>query len=228
MKKAVVLLSGGLDSATTLFIARHKKYKCYPLIFDYGQRHKKEIKLAGKIAGAAGLKGTVLNISLPWKRSALLDKKQRIPKKRTPGKIPSTYVPARNTVFLSFALSFAEAISAEKIFLGVNSVDYSGYPDCRENFLKAFDKVIEKGTKAGIEGRNISVEAPLLFMTKKEIIKKGTSLKVPYELTWSCYEGKKYPCNMCDSCIIRKKGFEDAGIMDPFKKYEKRKKRIAS
>lgn len=222
-KKAVVLLSGGLDSATTLFIAKAKGHKCYPLIFDYGQRHKRELESAKAISRAAGFKYKVLKIDLPWQGSSLLDKNKKLPKRRSFKKIksgiPSSYVPARNTIFLSFALSFAEALGARKIFIGANAIDYSGYPDCRSSFFKAFDNVIKQGTKAGSEGRRISVETPLLNKTKKDIISEGSRLRVPYKYTWSCYEGKAYPCGVCDSCIIRKKGFEDAGIKDPLVSY---------
>lgn len=219
-KKAVVLLSGGIDSSTALYIARDMGYECFPLIFDYGQRHGRELDSAKRIAKAAGFKSRVLRIKLPWEGSALLDKKEKLPKrrKREIGKdIPPTYVPARNTVFLSYALSYAEAIGAQGIFIGANFVDYSGYPDCRPQFLRAFEAVIRKGTKAGAEGRRINIEAPLLFKTKAQIIKRGLRLKVPYEYTWSCYKGDARPCNVCDSCVIRRKGFREAGIDDPLK-----------
>ena len=220
--KAVVLLSGGIDSATTLFIAIEKGYQCYPLIFDYGQRHRRELESAKRISRAAGCSEKVLKINFPWKGSSLLDKAMPLPKRRPLKKIkriPSTYVPARNTIFLSFAAGFAEAIGAEKIFIGVTSVDYSGYPDCRKPFLSAFQSVLREGTRAAKKKR-IAIEAPFLFKRKAEIIKEGMRLKVPYEYTWSCYEGKSAPCGVCDSCIIRKKGFKEAGIKDPLVRYE--------
>jgi len=220
-KNAVVLLSGGLDSATTLFMAKKRGYRCHCLIFDYGQRHKREIEMAKKISRLAGCKYKFSRITLPWKGSALLDKKIALPKQRSlkviPKEVPSSYVPARNTIFLSFALSFAEAIGAQKIFIGANAVDFSGYPDCRGPYFKAFEKVAKIGTKAGIKGRRISIETPLLSMTKSQIVKKGLKLKVPHKYTWSCYEGKKRPCGICDSCIIREKGFKDARAEDPLK-----------
>lgn len=222
-KKAVVLLSGGIDSATTLFMAKDRGYKCYPLIFDYGQRHRRELKSAKKMSEVAGYKYRILKIELPWKGSSLIDRRKNLPRKRClkemPRYIPSSYVPARNTIFLSFALSYAEAIGAHKIFMGANSIDFSGYPDCRKRFFRAFQRVIREGTKIGVSGRQVSVEAPLLFKSKSQIIKEGVQLKVPYEYTWSCYEGKDRPCGYCDSCIIRKKGFEDAGIKDPLAEY---------
>lgn len=217
-KKAVVLLSGGIDSATALFMARDRGYACYPLVFDYGQRHKKEIESAKKISGLAGCAARVLKIELPWKGSSILDKDKRLPRNRAlkdiKKGIPSSYVPARNTIFLSFALSYAEAIGADKIFIGANSVDFSGYPDCRGPFLEAFGNVIREGTKAARENRRISLEAPLLFKTKAQIIKEGMRRNVPYEHTWSCYEGKGRPCGVCDSCVIRREGFRKAGIKD--------------
>ena len=218
-KKAVVLLSGGIDSTTTLYAAKKRGYDCHCLIFDYGQKHKKEIGCAERISKQAGCKYRILRILLPWKGSSLIDKRKNLPKGRSfkemAKAIPSSYVPARNTIFLSFALSLAEAIGAGKIFIGANSIDYSGYPDCRDSFLRAFQNVIREGTKTAKEGGKISIEAPLLFMTKSEIIKEGVRLKVPYGSTWSCYEGLKRPCGRCDSCVIRKRGFEEAWLLDP-------------
>lgn len=221
MKKAVVLLSGGVDSSTVLYIAKKRGYDCFPLVFDYGQRHKRELCSAERIARSAGFKPRTLRISLPWKGSALLDEKKNLPASRTVERIgrdiPATYVPARNTIFLSYALSYAEAIGARKIFIGANAVDFSGYPDCRRPFLTAFEEVIKRGTKAGVEGKKITIDAPLLFKTKSQIIEEGARLDVPYKYTWSCYGGKRTPCGVCDSCMIRKKGFEKAGIEDPIK-----------
>jgi len=208
MKKAVVLLSGGLDSSTTLFYAKDKGYDCYGLIFDYGQRHKKEIQSAIKIAKIAKIPYQTVKIKLPWKGSALLDKNIKIPKSRSLSDmskdIPSTYVPGRNTIFLSFAFSYAEAIGADAIFIGANAIDYSGYPDCRPEYLKSFQEVIKKASV----NRGIKIEAPLIKMTKPQIAKLAIKLKVPVDLTWSCYSGGKEPCGVCDSCILRKKAFE--------------------
>ena len=241
---AVVLLSGGLDSATTLYYAKSKGYNCRCLIFDYGQRHGREIQSAREIARRAGCKWQLIKISLPWKGSSLLDGTMRIPKStnvilrpegpkdlkrsfpftsfrvRMTRHIPHTYVPARNIIFLSFALSCAEAAGARTIFIGANAVDYSGYPDCRPEFFRAFDKVIRTGTKAGTQGcrdtrAQIKVEAPLMRKSKREIVKLAARLGVPLQLTWSCYKGGKRPCGDCDSCILRARGFEGANISDP-------------
>ncbi|MFH1389353.1 MAG: 7-cyano-7-deazaguanine synthase QueC [Candidatus Margulisiibacteriota bacterium] len=208
--KAVVLLSGGLDSTTTLYYALDKGYACQVLIFDYGQRHKKELRSAVAVAKLAKVPYQILKIKLPWKGSSLLDKKMPIPKSRIPvspftsaSNIPSTYVPARNTIFLSFALSLAEAIGAKAIFIGANALDYSGYPDCRPEYYQAFQKVIEKGIKAS----RIKIVTPLIDLTKAEIIKLGRKLGAPLEMTWSCYQGGKEPCGVCDSCRLRDKGF---------------------
>ena len=214
MKKAVVLLSGGLDSATTLYFAKAKGYNCECLIFDYGQRHRREIESAKKIARTAGADYRIIKIGLPWKGSALLDRKLAVPKggARAGNGIPSTYVPARNTIFLSFAVSYAEAIGAKAIFIGANAVDFSGYPDCRPGYYKVYNELIARGTKAGAA---IKIHTPLIGMTKSEIIKIGNKLGVPYEYTWSCYAGGARPCLKCDSCVIRTKGFKEAGIKDP-------------
>jgi len=218
-KKAVVLLSGGLDSATTLYWALDRGYKAFCLIFDYDQRHKREIEQAKKISRKANCKYKVVKIELPWKGSSLLDRKVPIPENRGFSEmakgIPSTYVPARNTIFLSMALSFAEAIGAEEIFIGAHQFDSSGYPDCRPEFYKAFGEVIKMGTKAGHDKRDISIKQPLINRTKTQIVKIGSRLNDPFELTWSCYRGGKYPCGRCDSCRLRAKGFKEAGLSDP-------------
>jgi len=236
-KRAVVLLSGGLDSATTLYLARQNGFRTDCLIFDYGQRHKKEIESARRIAQSAGCKAQIVKIKLPWKGSALLDGKIKIPlvtkSVRKPprrgqsqcaslpggdkvtSKIPSTYVPGRNIIFLSFALSFAEAIKAKAIFIGAHIQDYSGYPDCRPEFLRAFDKVISCGTKSGAQNERIKIHAPLIRKNKLEIIRLAVKLGVPLGLTRSCYRGGKIPCGKCDSCYFRAKGFLEAGIDDP-------------
>lgn len=207
MKKAIILLSGGLDSTTTLYYAKSKDFTCHALIFDYDQRHKREIKSAVLIAKGAKVPYQILKIKLPWGGSSLLDKKVKVPNSRSLKEmskdIPSTYVPARNTIFLSFALSFAEAVGAEAIFIGANAVDFSGYPDCRPSFYKAFHKMIKEGTKAG----KIKIYTPLIKMTKEEIVRLGRKLGAPLESTWSCYEGGEEPCMVCDSCKLRKKGF---------------------
>lgn len=211
-KKCIVLLSGGLDSTTTLYFAKHKGYKCHALIIDYGQRHKKEVKVAVSVAKQAKVPYKLIKISLPWKGSSLIDKSKMMPEYRpltSIGRgIPSTYVPARNTIFLSFALSYAEAIGAEAIFIGANAIDFSGYPDCRPNYYKAFQRVIRTGTKA----KTIKVLTPLINMVKSEIIRLGISLGAPIDKTWSCYKGGSRPCGVCDSCKLRAKGFKEVGI----------------
>ena len=202
MKQAIVLLSGGLDSATTLYYALKKGYLCRALIFNYGQRHRRELRSAVAVARRESVAYRVLRIKLPWQGSSLLDKKKRIPinRKQFAG-IPSTYVPARNIIFLSFALSYAEAVGAGAIFIGAHSVDYSGYPDCRPEFFRAFEKVIQTGTKK----KKIKILVPLLKMSKVQILKLAKKLNVPVEKTWSCYAGGRAPCGVCDACMIRQK-----------------------
>ncbi len=206
MKKAIVLLSGGMDSAVTLFIAKKIGYKTSCLTFDYGQRHKKEILFAKKLAKAAKSQCTVLKIRLPWKKSALLDKNIKVPENRKfldKENIPLTYVPARNTIFLSFALSFAEAIGAKAVFIGANAIDFSGYPDCRPEYYKTFNELFKKATKL----KGIKIVAPLLYKTKEDIVKLGRKLGVNFNLTWSCYKGGSKPCGVCDACRLRARGF---------------------
>ncbi len=219
MKKAICLLSGGLDSATTLGIALRDGYETSALTINYGQLHQKEIESAENIAKHFGIEHVSIRVPMPWGGSALLDKNIPLPKGRNEDEmasgIPVSYVPARNTIFLSLAASFAEARGADVIFIGANAIDYSGYPDCRPDFFKAFQTVIARGTKCGIENKQIEIKAPLLELTKAEIIGLGYSLQIPYELTWSCYEGGKVPCGECDSCKLRKKGFEGARCEDP-------------
>ena len=210
-KTAVVLLSGGLDSATVLYYALARGYKCRVLIFDYGQRHKREIASAVKIAKSSKSDYRILKINFPWKGSALLDKKIKVPETIAKG-IPATYVPARNIIFLSFALSLAEVIKARAIFIGAHAQDYSGYPDCRPEFFKAFVKMAEAGIAAKDK---IKILAPLLNKNKSQIIKLGKSLGVPFNLTWSCYRAGKTPCGKCDSCFYRAKGFKEAELIDP-------------
>ncbi|MFA5275310.1 MAG: 7-cyano-7-deazaguanine synthase QueC [Candidatus Omnitrophota bacterium] len=215
--RAVVLLSGGLDSAVTLYFAGSKGFKCHCLVFDYGQRHFREIECAKKIAASAHANAKVIKINLPWKGSSLLDKEMKIPATvhRSSATIPSTYVPGRNIIFLSFALSYAEAIGAEAIFIGAHAQDYSGYPDCRPEFYRAFSIAAKRGTKRGAENRPIKIETPLLNKNKAGIIKLGAKLDVPFGLTRSCYRGGKRPCGKCDSCYFRQKGFSEAGLVDP-------------
>ena len=216
MNKAVVLLSGGLDSSTTLYYALQKGYDCHCLIFDYGQRHRKEIFKAKAIARKAGCPSVCVRISLPWKGSALLDRKMTVPRGRALNArgIPVTYVPARNIIFLSFAASYAEAIGAKSIFIGANAVDYSGYPDCRPEFIRAYQAMLSKGLKSSFEGRNIKVHTPLISLSKAQIVKLAVKLKVPLQLTWSCYNGGVKPCGECDSCRLRAQGFAGAKVQD--------------
>lgn len=213
-KRAVVLLSGGLDSATTLYYAKSKGYDCLCLTFDYGQTHKKEIGSAKKIAKLTNSKLLIIKFKLPWKGSALLDTSIKIQSmRRLDSKdIPATYVPARNTILLSFALSCAEANMAQAIFIGANQIDFSGYPDCRPKFFKEFEGVIRQGTRAGVSGRNIKILTPLINKTKADIVRLAARLDVPLELTWSCYKGGKRPCGVCDSCRLRAKGIRQANL----------------
>jgi len=213
-KKAVVLLSGGIDSATTLYLAKSKKFSPVALIFDYGQRHGKEVGFAKRIAKRAGCPYKVIRLPFSWKGSSLLDRSKRIPSGVAPGRktgIPSTYVPARNLIFLSIATSFAESIKAGALFIGAHTQDYSGYPDCMKRFFDLFKKVITSGTK---DGKHIRICAPLVNKNKKEIIKLGRRLKVPFNLTWSCYKGGRVPCGTCDSCCFRARAFKELGISD--------------
>lgn len=214
-KKCIVLLSGGLDSTTTLYYAIKNGYKPICLIFDYGQRHKKEIITAKKIAKALGVKYYLVKVSLPWKGSSLLNTKLKVPMYKRRRSIPSTYVPARNMIFLSYAVSLAEVCGARYIFYGANQIDFSGYPDCRESFVKSFEKMVNIGTKMGNTGKKIKIVAPLINMSKEEIVKLAVKLKVPLKYTWSCYKGGTKPCGVCDACRLRKIGFEKAGMRDP-------------
>lgn len=223
MKKAVILLSGGLDSTTTLAIAQNSGFKLFGLTFRYGQRHKYEITAAQKIAQAYNLADhKITEIDLRTFGGSALTDDLDVPKDRNNGTmnefIPITYVPARNTIFLSFALAWAEVLGANDIFLGVNSMDYSGYPDCRPEYIQSFANMANLATKAGVEGKqSIKIQTPLINMTKKEIIKKGLKLGVDYSLTHSCYdpENDGISCGRCDACQIRLRGFQEAGIPDP-------------
>ena len=217
-KKAVVLLSGGLDSATSLAIAASQGYQCYVLSFDYGQRSLTELNAAKEIATKfAAKEHRVIRLHLEdFGGSALTDHSIDVPETETDD-IPVTYVPARNTVFLSLALGWAEVIEAEAIFIGVNAVDYSGYPDCRPEYISAFEKMANLATKCGVEGDPIRIETPLIDLTKEQIIQKGTALNVDYSATVSCYQAdeKGRACGACDSCRLRAQGFANAGVSDP-------------
>lgn len=217
-KKAIVLLSGGLDSTTTLAVAKSKGYSCFALSFCYGQRHHIELEAAKKIAKCFDvIEHKIFDIDLSiFKGSALTDVSIDVPDFAAGG-IPVTYVPARNTVFLSIALAWAEILQIQDLFIGVNAVDYSGYPDCRPEFIQAFQDMANLATKAGVEGQKIEIHSPLISLKKAEIIKLGIQLGVDYSLTISCYSANEQgaACGVCDSCRFRKQGFEDAGISDP-------------
>lgn len=217
-RKAVILLSGGLDSATVLAIARNDGYDCFALSLDYGQRHRAELSAARRVASALGaVEHKVLPLSLDAiGGSALTDTAIAVPEAATEG-IPVTYVPARNTVFLALALGWAEVLGSTDLFVGVNAVDYSGYPDCRPAFIEAFEQLANLATKVGVEGQQFQVHAPLIEMSKAEIIRKGAALGVDYGLTVSCYQADETgaACGVCDSCRLRTQGFKAAGVADP-------------
>ncbi|MBL4584997.1 MAG: 7-cyano-7-deazaguanine synthase QueC [Pseudomonadales bacterium] len=216
-KKAVVLLSGGLDSATTLVLAQAEGFSCYALSFDYGQRSKTELEAAERLAQHYKVEHKIMRIGLDGiGGSALTDESIDMPDQLEEG-IPVTYVPARNTVFLSLALGRAEVLEADDIFIGVNAVDYSGYPDCRPEFIQAFEAMANLATKAGSDGRNIKIRTPLIDLTKGQIIELGLLLKLDYSKTVSCYaaDTSGRACGTCDSCRLRAKGFTDAGVDDP-------------
>ncbi|SFE98193.1 7-cyano-7-deazaguanine synthase QueC [Thermophagus xiamenensis] len=218
MKKAVVLLSGGLDSSVALYLAKSQGFKLYALSFDYGQQHERELQAARAVAQSARVEEhQVVNMKLDlWGGSSLTDKSIEIKDGDVNRKdIPDTYVPARNMVFLSVAASYAEAIGAQDIFIGVSQVDYSGYVDCREEFIEAMEKAINKGTVMGAEkNQPIRIHAPFVYKTKADEIRLGRQLNVPFELTWSCYRGGEKPCGKCDSCLLRAKAFAEAGVED--------------
>lgn len=215
-RKAVVLLSGGLDSSTVLAIAGAEGFKCHALAVDYGQRHASELEAARRIAGRAGADLKIVQVDLRAIGGSALTDEIDVPESDTGG-IPVTYVPARNTVLLALALGHAEVLEAGDIFIGVNAVDYSGYPDCRPEFIAAFQEMAALATKAGVEGKPLKIHTPLIDLAKAEIIDRGTALGVDYSLTISCYQADDTgrACGVCDSCRLRKKGFEDAGIEDP-------------
>jgi 7-cyano-7-deazaguanine synthase len=221
--KAVCLLSGGLDSATCLALARREGFDCYALSFDYGQRHRVELESAARVAASLGAsQHRTLRFDLRQFGASALTADVAVPKGRSANEmtaeIPITYVPARNTIFLSFALAWAEVIEAADIFIGVNALDYSGYPDCRPEYIEAFERMANLATKSAVEGRvRVTLHTPLIRMTKAEIVKLATKLGLDFRLTHSCYDpdSSGRPCGACDSCLLRRKGFEEAGVADP-------------
>lgn len=222
-RKAVCLLSGGLDSSTCFAYARREGFECYALSFDYGQRHRVELEAAARVAAALGAaQHQVIQVDLRAFGGSALTADIAVPKGRNAAEmgrgIPVTYVPARNTVFLSFALAWAETLEASDIFLGVNAIDYSGYPDCRPEYVEAFEHMANLATRAGVEGRTrVKIHTPLIRLTKAEIVKLGREMGLDFGLTWSCYDPDERgrPCGACDSCLLRRKGFEEAGVADP-------------
>ena len=221
-KNAIVLLSGGIDSSTTLAIAKDLGFEIYAISFNYGQRHRTELRAAEKVAKHLGVQEhLIVDVSLDKIGGSALTDEITVPKDRSNHEIgtgiPVTYVPARNIIFLSLALGWAEVVGARDIFIGANVVDYSGYPDCRPEFIFAFEKMANLGTKAGVEGERFTIHAPLSKLTKAQIIKRGTQLGVDYSLTLSCYDPTEQgkACGHCDSCLLRRKGFQEAGIPDP-------------
>lgn len=217
-KKAIVLFSGGLDSATCLYWALDQGYECETLTVSYGQKHDREVQAAKAIADKLGVKQHLVTLNFPWlSSSSLVDKNQQIPdlpmQEIESGKIPSTYVPGRNLVFLSVAASLMDAIGANAIVAGPNAIDFSGYPDCTPAFFKAAAEAVNRGTEAGVT-RGVEVLAPLMDLSKTDIVRLGAKLGVPFELTWSCYAGGDKPCGRCDSCKLRARGFAEAGVED--------------
>jgi 7-cyano-7-deazaguanine synthase len=223
--RAVVLLSGGLDSSTTLAIARRDGFECHALSFDYGQRHRAELDAAQRIAAALGaVRHEIVTFDLRRFGGSALTDDIAVPKDRDPAEIargiPITYVPARNTIFLSFALAWAETLESGDIFVGINALDYSGYPDCRPEYIEAFQRMADLATKAGVEGKQrLTIHTPLIAMSKAEIVRTGAALGVPFALTWSCYEpgADGAACGRCDSCLLRRRGFAEAGVPDPLR-----------
>ena len=217
-KKAVVLLSGGLDSSTVLAMAQDQGYECYTMSFDYGQRHRSELEASRRVSEVQGARShKIIQMDLRTIGGSALTDDMEVPEYGDEEGIPSTYVPARNTVFLSLALGWAEVLGARDIFIGANDLDYSGYPDCRPEYLQAFENMANLATKAGVEGDHFHIRAPLLNMTKADVIREGTRLGVDYGITISCYQAddKGRACGVCDSCTYRKKGFAEAGAADP-------------
>jgi len=215
MKKGVILLSGGIDSAVTLYLAKSKGYQLRALIFDYNQRHKKEIERAKRIADLNKIDYQIVKCNLSWVKSALTKREIKVPSGRKLGgeNIPLTYVSGRNIIFLSYAASLAESIKAKAIFIGAHIEDYSGYPDCQPDFLNSFQRALNLGLK----DKGLKIFAPLLKKKKKDIIRIGNKLGVPFEHTWSCYQGGRFPCLRCDSCRFRRKAFISLGLSDPLK-----------
>ena len=217
-KKAVVLLSGGLDSSTVLAMAQDQGYECYTISFDYGQRHRSELEASRRVSETQGARThKIIKMDLRTIGGSALTDDMDVPDYGDEEGIPSTYVPARNTVFLSLALGWAEVLGARDIFIGANDLDYSGYPDCRPEYLQAFENMANLATKAGVEGDHFHIRAPLLSMTKAGVITEGTRLGVDYGITISCYQADDLgrACGVCDSCTYRKKGFAEAGVQDP-------------
>jgi 7-cyano-7-deazaguanine synthase len=222
-KRAVVLLSGGIDSATAAAVARDESYELYALTFHYGQRHAREVESARKLVPALGVtRQLILDLDLRQMGGSALTDQIPVPKGRgleeIGAGIPVTYVPARNTIFLAYALAWAEVLGSDDIFLGINALDYSGYPDCRPEYIAAFERMANLATKAGVERRSkLTIHTPLIHMTKAHIIQRGAALGIDFSLTWSCYDPTTdgHPCGACDSCILRQKGFAEAGIPDP-------------
>jgi 7-cyano-7-deazaguanine synthase len=222
MRKAVCLLSGGLDSATCLTLARREGFACYALSFDYGQRHKVELEAARRVAVAVGVeRHLITRIGLAAFGGSALTGEMAVPKSRTDAEmsngIPVTYVPARNTIFLSFALAWAEVLDSSDIFIGVNALDYSGYPDCRPEYIEAYQRMANLATKASVEGRRrITIHTPLLHLSKAQIVQLAVALGVDFSLTFSCYDPgvSGRPCGQCDACLLRSKGFQEAGVED--------------
>jgi 7-cyano-7-deazaguanine synthase len=222
--RAIVLLSGGVDSATTLAIARHEGYECHALTFLYGQRHAAELEAAAAVARALGAAShRVLTVDLTSVGGSALTTDVPVPKHRSPEEIgrgiPPTYVPARNTVFLAYALAWSEVLEAPHLFIGVNSLDYSGYPDCRPEYIAAFERLANLATRAGVEGPGIRVHAPLIALGKADIIRRGAALGVDFGLTHSCYDPAPggAACGACDACVLRLRGFREAGLTDPLR-----------
>jgi 7-cyano-7-deazaguanine synthase len=222
MKKAIILFSGGLDSTTCLALAKSQGFDCYALSFDYGQKHSVELSIAKRIAEISGVQHIVMQIPVgQLGGSALTDATLVVPDQSNHSDIPVTYVPARNTIFLSFALGLADCLQSQDIFIGVSAIDYSGYPDCRPEYIAAFQKLANLATKTGLEEGNIQIYAPLIHLSKAETIQLGISLGVDYAQTVSCYRADKdaRACGKCDSCVLRKKGFKEANVADPTRYY---------
>lgn len=216
MKKAVCLISGGMDSYVGAAIAKREGYEIYGLTVRYGQKNIKELSSAKKIAGFLHVRRHLItDIDLSWTNSALTDKRIKIPHKTHEGEIPATYVPARNTVLISIALAFAETTGAEAVFTGINAVCFSGYPDCRPEYIRRFQRLVDVALKKTSEGEKIRLKTPLLHLSKKQIVKKGLSLSLDFSLTWSCYKSGRTPCGKCPSCVLRAEAFASCGIPDP-------------